>query len=668
LASVLSNGKVALALLGCLACTAAMAAGKETKPAEECESCDAAEEIVISAQREQEQGISVTRIERDRIERFNASSAAEVIEMLPSAFATSGQRGERIFSLRGFDQRQLAVLLDGVPFSIPYDGQIDLGMLPAALIERVSVIKGPGSVLYGPNGMGGAVNIVTRRPGDVPLLGVAFMGDPRGAVRFNAYGSARRGNLGYTLVGGVNRLDGFPLSSRFKSEPRQDGDIRNNSDKESLFLLAGGEWRPAKDQRLFVSSLIIEGKRGVPCGLGDVRPRFWRFSNWRTVGLTLGHAGKLGSLFETDETLYARLYNNQIDSYDDASYTTQSAKWAFTSLYRDQAFGGRVRARSVPLDSPWGPTLLRLWAGAQHDRHVAGQPGRPDEPTVSRTLVTLAPEAEALIAPRLTLTASLQTDIELPTDDASVHPNERFGFGPLVSLGYEPLDGLFLRATVARRTRFASLKERFSSAIGLRLPNPDLGPERAWHFGLEATYAPCRRLHASLAIFDAEVQGLINAVALQTESGPQEQLQNAGSSRLSGLEAELVLQPIGRLEIEAGVQYLRARQLEARAGEDRIAYRPQHKAYLEARLRPCAWLGIDIGLSVIGSRDYQNPGSFAWEKLSGYLVWDMGLSLRPSDCVTLRITARNLADDDHQSEYGFPDPGLWVWAGVEMRS
>ncbi|HPM42058.1 MAG TPA: TonB-dependent receptor plug domain-containing protein, partial [bacterium] len=106
--------------------------------------------VNVSAQTGASAGLSVQSIGRKEISAEVTESAADLLGRLPSVGVVSNARGESVIELRGFDQAQLLVLIDGAPSAIPFDGVLDLGKLPSAMIERIEVIKGANSVVYGP--------------------------------------------------------------------------------------------------------------------------------------------------------------------------------------------------------------------------------------------------------------------------------------------------------------------------------------------------------------------------------------------------------------------------------------------------------------------------------------------------------------------------------------
>jgi len=607
---------------------------------------------------------SVSRVSRRRIRAEGARTAAEALEGDPGVSATSGSRGERIFLLRGFDQRQTAVLLDGMPASIPHDGQLDLGMVPAELVDHVIIVKGPASVVYGPNGLGGAVHLVTRLPGEGPLLEILEEFRDSTSFRLAGYHAMEAGPWAWQVFGGLDRVGSWPLSSRFRPTRNQGPGDRLLSDSDRIHGGGGRRFRAAPGHDIRLQWMAIEGDHGVPPSTEELQPRFWRFTDWRVFGASLVHEGVVGRV-GMDETIWVRLYDNLLDAYDDVTCTTQESPRALHSRYRDGQFGGRVRLRyllDLPRDTTW---TFRLWSGVQHDRHRQDDQTRQEFPAWSRTLVTLAPESEFRIGPRWGIMAAIQVDLEIPGSLPLQNQKTTVGWGPLLSVHWMPVQALRIRATGARRTRFPTLKERFSDALGYRLPNPSLQPESAWHVGLDLSTRAARWLDLTVAAWDAEVSGLIERVAL---GGGIDQLQNLGRGRLLGVDASMDVHPWRFLEARIGYSFLHARRLDPSAPHAALPYRPTHQGIVAVASSPLSWLEVSTQVRVVGPRDYQDPETRAWDHLPASVTWDARLELRPARWLDLWVQARNLLDADIQSEYGFPEPGRQVFLGARFRS
>src|ERR1700759_1533566 len=90
---------------------------------------------------------------------------SEALDLIPGmAIQNTGQRRERTIALRGFTSRQVPLFIDGVPVYVPYDGNVDLSRFGVGYVSEIVVSKGLASLLYGPNTLGGAINVVSRKP------------------------------------------------------------------------------------------------------------------------------------------------------------------------------------------------------------------------------------------------------------------------------------------------------------------------------------------------------------------------------------------------------------------------------------------------------------------------------------------------------------------------
>lgn len=106
-----------------------------------------------------------SRLSYQTIEKFNRTDLSSALNILPGvSIANVGPRNESVVYVRGFDLRQVPVYIDGVPVYVPYDGYVDMGRFTTFDLAEVNVSKGFASILYGANSMGGAINLVSRKP------------------------------------------------------------------------------------------------------------------------------------------------------------------------------------------------------------------------------------------------------------------------------------------------------------------------------------------------------------------------------------------------------------------------------------------------------------------------------------------------------------------------
>lgn len=148
--------------------------------------------------------MSVTVMTADDIQRSGARTVGELLEDVPGVqIQNDGSQGLKRVSIRGEDAFRTLVLIDGQKISEHKSMSGSPMLIDASRIERIEVIKGPASVLYGSDAIGGVVNIITKKGGEKPIEGEIWTGFS-GASRGFSEGMAVRGNLDgfkYSLSG-----------------------------------------------------------------------------------------------------------------------------------------------------------------------------------------------------------------------------------------------------------------------------------------------------------------------------------------------------------------------------------------------------------------------------------------------------------------------------------
>lgn len=596
------------------------------------------------------------QIGREQIERSPGASLAAVLEREPGVFALTGSRGERALQIRGFEQRQIFIVIDGVPAYMPYEGLLDLGKIPAELIEDVVVLRGPSSLRYGPGGMGGTLSIRTRRPGDGPVLGTRFEVGRGLSLRTSAVHSYRAGRVSWLLGGGVESREAVALSRLFQATENEDGGDREQSDRLMRHVVGRLRVAISPGSWLEATAWHIDGEWGVPPSVVSRDPRYWRVSEWRATVVAVSHRWIPSDGFVMQEQVFVGFLDNLLDRYDDATYSTQEGLDSFHSWYHDLTAGGWTRLRvALPRAS-----LLRVELGARYERHLA-QGDRGADREVSRVLILGALQLESWLNESVRLTAAIQTEAETALDVA-VSPSGDV----MMALRYEPESRPFsIGLSVARRSRLPSLKERYSrsSGAGDRIPNPNLSPEVALHLGIDASVRLRSWLRLEIAAFDSEVRDLIEQVQL---GASLDQFQNVSRARLAGAEAAIVLAPRRWLEVELGYRYLYAVSL-VTDEPGPLSYRPDHLGSLMVMVRPVEELEISTTLRVVGSQQFQDPENHSWRVLGPYLAWDARIEGQPRPGVHLWLQATNLLDANYQTKYGYPDPGWQLWGGLRLE-
>jgi iron complex outermembrane recepter protein len=110
-------------------------------------------------------GLGTERVDAEVLREENRETVAEALDRVPGVTLNNfGPRNEQAVYVRGFDRRQVPVFIDGIPIYVPYDGYVDLGRFTTYDLAEIDIDKSFSSVLYGSNTLGGAINLISRRP------------------------------------------------------------------------------------------------------------------------------------------------------------------------------------------------------------------------------------------------------------------------------------------------------------------------------------------------------------------------------------------------------------------------------------------------------------------------------------------------------------------------
>jgi vitamin B12 transporter len=591
------------------------------------------EPVVVTATRIEQPvsqvGSSVTVIQGEDLRRRGVEFLPDALREVPGlTVAQNGARGKQasIF-LRGANSDQTLVLVDGVRINDPVGGAVDLGFLGTDNIERIEVVRGPQSTLYGSDAMGGVVNIITRR-GDSGLTGSA----EALAGNYDTY------RLGAAARGGTDAFGASVEASRLDTDNRYEND----------------------DFAATALSARLDGRAGD------------RLSLTFSVRRTDSETGVRGSAFFPPPELADRQESDLLSSALSAELRTTSA-WTqrltlgWTGL--DQRFRSPTSSsdrKSIVRSIEWVHTVrpaepLTLLAGAEY-RVEDGDFQNSTGTDIAASLYTRALFARAELTPvrdRLVLEAGARLDDATRVDE-EVSP--RVAGALLV-----PESGTRVHASWGKAIKAPTLLDLYFP--GLDVPglgivftgNPDLEPERSrgWDAGVTQQLLG-RRVEADVTFFRNDFRDLIvNAQTLPFESV------NVGRARTYGVESSLLVRPTGRLDLAATYTYLEARDEDT---ETQLLRRPRNQGSTTVTVRPLAAASLSLtGLYIGPRRDFlaTNTGY-----IGGYFRLDAAatyrLPLRGRIGAELLARVENLLDREYEDVAGFPALRANVLAGARV--
>jgi vitamin B12 transporter len=545
------------------------------------------------------------------------------------------------------ESNYVKVLVDGVPVNQP-GGFYDFASLTTDNVERIEVLRGPGSVLYGSDAIAGVIQIVTRQGGDGLRLSAAAEGGSFGSARWEA-----------SALGGGEALGWSASLSRFTS----DGTYEFNNDYRNT--VASGRFRARAGDRttLSLTGRYHDAKYHFPTDFTGVPVDRNQFTTDETAALALDLGHKFSEIVE-GQLLLGRSdietgFENPADPPPGPGFASS-----------DHASTDRTSADArVQLTLPNG---IRGLTGASFEAQRQDVTGAFRE---SRNNWGLYAQATALPVSRLQLTAGGRLD-----------ENEKFGsfwtYRAAALAFASPTTRI--RGSVGTGFKEPGFFENFDSPFSIG--NPDLRPERSFSVegGVEQDLAR-GAVGVGVTVFAQRFRDLIQFTFVPPEPGGPNYF-NVAAANANGVEAVLHLRPAGPVKGTFSYTHLASEVTDAgfESGDaatfvegDRLLRRP--KDALSLRLESAFAERVRLGalLSWVGARDdvrfgqFPEPNqrvelpSYATLDVSGTFTVLHGRRATPGLDLTARI--ENLLDESYEQGVGFPARGRGVFVGLSTN-
>ncbi len=668
-------------------------------------------QITITARPTRGIEIGETVLSSEAIYAFNRTSLDDAANLIPGVTAgnTGGSRNERLIFVRGFDRFQVPVSIDGIRVYLPADNRLDYGRFLTPDIAEIQVAKGYVSVLDGPGAMGGAINLVSRKPGK-PIeaearatLNLDRDADYGGYTIFTLLGTKQEkyyAQASYTRS--VTDHWDLPGDYRAVAGSAENGGAREGSHMRDWRVNAKLGFTPNETDEYSISYTRQEGRKNAPLHVTDPvtnplpagapNPRFWTWPYWNVESLYFLSTTALGDKATLKTRAYRNRFDNLLSSFDNASQTTQTLGRSFNSFYEDKAYGG-----SAQLDYAFTDTnRLSLAFHYRRDEHVEYQqsfPAGTTEPPQKNLEDTfsIAGEYKVDFTPAISLTAGVSYDWR------TLKKAEEFGVpaaGGAARLFQYPLadahafnwqgrvdwkaqDDLTVHVSASRRARFPTIFERFSTQFGTAASNPGLKPERA--LNLEAGYALTRGdLRLEGAIFYSDVQDAIVSVRPNGAAVTITTRRNLGDGEYYGAEGSLTWRPTPTIELGGNATYIRRKfDIGTQAGvTPPVAFAltdvPTLKGFAYLAWAPVEKLRIVPSVEFASKRttlDTFVPGATTavYYRTGSFVQASLRVEYEVIDGVSISAGAKNLFDDYHVLTDGFPEPGRSFFLSARAR-
>jgi vitamin B12 transporter len=569
-------------------------------------------------------GSSVTVITAKDLEQKQIRTAPDALRDVPglNVVQTGGPGGLTAVFIRGTDANHTKVLLDGIDIGDPTtaDGSANLAHLLTSGINRIEVLRGPQSGLYGSDAIGGVIDIRTK-PGSGPTT-------VTGSVEAGSFAT-------FNQTAGVSGSSG-PFSYSFNAAHLHSGDVPVTPG--SFLPPSTARNDDSYDNRTYAARVGLEINKNLD------------------MGVTTHYAESVLNFTSSN-------FNEQAESNSRQLFTRAFAHQTLFDGALEQTFGvGYADFHRQEVDLDWGTSLYigdRLkydWTGTVKlvptEILTLGAEHQTDEVTSSTPAAQVSNSAGF---------AQLQSSIgERFFNIASIRYDDNSKFGDVTTYRIAPAflileTGTKLKASYGTGFKAPSLFQLYAPYFG----NPNLAPEKSsgYDAGFEQTLF-AKRVQFGATYFHNDVTNLIEWDSVNYTYF------NVGRAKIDGVETFLAVKPRSDMTLRAGYTYTMAMNAEL---NEELLRRPKHKVSLGATWQATQALSLSATLIHIGdftdaSRDY----SIQYMLAPGHTVVNVAGSYDLGGGLTAFARIDNLFNESYQDPTGFLRPGVGAFAGMKV--
>jgi vitamin B12 transporter len=643
-------------------------------------------EVVVSGPRSgMEGGETVHEITSEELRRSNARTLDEALALLSDVHVRVGNEGVPRVDIRGFRSRYVKFLLDGVPVNSSFDQQFDPSTIPVENIERIKVTAGASSVLYGEGGLGGVINIITKK-GNTGLKGlVGFESGDGSPYLAKASIGGGKGKFDFFLSGSAFQRDNFPLAKPFTASIEEQAGYRKNSDstRNNAYLNLG--YTPNNDLHLALTGNFVEGGYGKPASAINNKfdpyappARFGRVDNFTGYTLQLAGEYNVSKAMSVRSAIYYNRMDQDNNQYDDENYNSfdnifvpNSYKLRNTGInsgaYIQPVYDlGRAGLITTMFSGEWNTWIDSGLVKPGGDTTAQGGHGIgsgsapyylfPVSDHYDLFICSGAIEYEVSLLENLGFAAGYAHHWQF-RDEKNLE-----NYSVSVSMYYDLFSTTRLTGAFERNIQFPSLSQLYLRDSN----NPNLTTETVYHYQLGVEQKLPWRSLFKIYGFRSDLH---NVIVLDQNVNPAKN-RNYSLYRFYGFETSLETNFLRNLHLKSGYTFNHSQDLSG-VGRDEVQYVPEHK------LSVYGYYDFDFGLTPFLSVIYV-ADSFVYSKqqiptvmkhqMADYTVVNAKLSQKLfKNRLLLYVGVNNLFNKDYEDSYGIPRPGRYIFGGFEYR-
>ncbi|MFC2061267.1 TonB-dependent receptor plug domain-containing protein [Elusimicrobiota bacterium] len=612
--------------------------------------------VVVTPTRNQSRiddlGTNVDVITKDDINQYNAHTVAEALENVAGIPGVSerGTRGTtRDMRIRsgGNSSKQVLVMIDGQPVNDIGLGSADLEEIPVDYVDRIEIVRGPSSAIYGANALGGVVNIITKKPvGNKPSVKVNIEEGVFASSKYNLQVQYNDGkNRSFASLSDEDSA-GWRENSGYNGNDfilKAGKTIDNFGDIDGQFIYSKSEFGVPGQNTTSISDYdgdIEKTAQSPDANIDKTRQR-----------LQIGSSNKLNDNISLKTRLYGSLSDKAYENpgaYTDDLFETMSYGVELQGcISSDLVVGGNIA---------WDEFVRK-------DEYTAPAVTDIDKNTINRAVFV----QQTLDSGPATFILGLRYDAH------SVYEGQ---LNPQTTIIYRLLDELKLSANVGRAFRAPTFEDMYSpqtfwpasmfGPAGDTMGNTDLKPETAWGYDIGVEHQFGKILLSRLTFFRSDIDNLIEWAEVDPDPNYNKwRPSNVGKAYNQGFEAGIDYRVFGKLDQSINYTYLESKGKDEDDPEfATLQYTPANKINYKLSYPVPGDIKLSAGLYYTGKIDWEDDFGILY-KLDEYIVVNAGVS-RKIYVAELFFNIKNIFDEEYQTRENYPLPGRIYNAGVSL--
>lgn len=604
----------------------------------------------------------IIKIDEKKIEKSDASSVDELSKFIPSVKTQTNSRGESLYYIRGAGERQISLFFDGAPINIPWDNRIDLSLIPTEAIGEMTITKGIPSMIYGANTPAGVININSKEYSNENFRGkISTQFGQNDFQRYSGYWLNGNKNFSYLISASYKNTKGFNLPASY-SDSANLSEQRINSYSKSINTYGKVTYNFNDFSNIGLSISYIDSKKGVPPETDVEQIRYWKYPEWKRLNINLNGVQQLEESkksFLTYSFAWTK-FNMQIDQYKDITFASIDD----IERDRDQIFYGRLLFSRFVGDNH----LIKLSSSGYTTVHKEDflKSGYVEE-IYSQNLYSIGGEYEFL-QPTFSIIVGGSYD-GMTTPSTGPHPAREpfFDYSLYSAFIYSFSPSLTTKFNIGRKTRFPTLRESYSGALGKFVINPDLKAESAFTTEISADYK-YNFGSTNLSLF---LTNLKDGIIKTKIAGGKSMRINKDEIRTYGIELTSSLSLFEKLNLNFNFTFMNS-YAKNDDGEykDTLDNRPNFIGSLIIDYSLLENLNLNTEL-IFKGKEYQFVyGKF--QQMNEYLIWNLRVAYKFSfndrTSIETYIRVNNILDKLYFNQWSLPEAGrqIWLGAGIEI--